>query len=1403
MRYTTKLFILLFALVQILPALVPIIAPAPVHGAALDDRYERNGEAYLLIGKGDKRGVYKLNNHTSNVTGWLYDPREAYGLKVDLDRNIYTFSCIQDTDFQDVVGDIKVRICYPPQSLDLRSLSTAPYGGGLYNGFDSLGRKWLWFGSAHMTHHFVWGQTSYPDFAVPRVAAGTTAGRSGWYMIPNGSIYHSMDNMWSQDENGDGVPDLVPYITRQGWWNYANGYYWRNHGINVNPTYVYKETQKAKNYDFHLLQWFEGLGTNPRDLGSKAEAQELIINRRRVAGCTDGCFPGASELNQRAAGQIMKVLVSGLGRPYFYKRTEGQRNGQVSKDGSPYRGVFSGVNYNGAIIGDHNDLTTRFIGVSVKSRSEDFIYLLGDTVIRSWIPSTFGNVDLDIKDVAVSDQWWQSGGIVYVYSDKNGSGQIYMFVRDETKPLNQQDPPSRINVDSGIDDIAADGFGNLYYSKTALVPAGPAAFSDSDITNVTWEYNAPYAFARANVEYSQRVTKSVFMMDYYAGFATTRIGEVALGVNKWTRAAMYAPWTGERLPTANLSNVDRSKLTWSSPPVKVIDPATVNADEIPTELSVINVASPPQVVGFSPAKLDIDGVYDVNSRGELVAHNPQGFTFRAGPVYYFCVENAPVFDANGVNVLSRDLVNTSAGHVTAGGFTGGFCSTVIEPTMQFYWKITQLGVRMPDGSVSDVQIFPSAGDQAWLDTPIMGLSFSSKGNYRIDVSAKYDWYDYTRLQYGDLMDTRENTARVNGEWAKASDGSRTASYTFNINDDSQDTIAENAWVLMDSTDPATHSDTYAIDEDTAHSFTVIDKPGLPAANQVVSILSQVAPPDPVDPNYIADTKAWFTPLSVTWKVVLKSPAATENLQNGEVVFQPSIPQTSTFTANLNAADFQVPSDPCYYEMEVTVRRAYTYKIYAEMSLRPGAPPIRRPMPRFMEYEVRARSKILVRDTTVPTITCTQNRLFATTGDAFPDSTAFAAGLPLPGGLAGNPDDIIVTVTDNNPFSSLALSSPEFPAPGTTVSKGHFQANRLAKFSYQTSFSKAGAAPFTIPDAIANNTLRQTTYPGMKNPSDATDYYTCGDAGNAQSRFTFQTVAVTDPAKRKTTSSWQYTFPVNHRTFDDLIVDMPSSVDAAGAHFPIDYEGALSYSVALFDTSGNTAASGLGVIDVRDNDRPNLFVVVDDPRGSTSTRFVMPGNVKGAYGFDTTITDWKGGSFIQAVTGNDVATWNSSYTSLNFPDLAKQWPSSPCLMTPSPGQFFTVSEGTRVGFGCVIIDNVGGDLTESIFAASFDAAGAPTATRHIREWAFERQDEDGNWQSAGTAPGLSPERFPTRLNFRTPGHYRLVLDVVDAAKDWSHSTLLLTSAPAFENSRRLEFEFEVSDTTLNVHTIETR
>ena len=83
----------------------------------LHEFYLQNGDCYLLIGEGPKRGVYALNNLTGGSTEFLYDPQDAYGLTAGLRmdgstilKNLYTFSADPESGWTPITGLVERKV---------------------------------------------------------------------------------------------------------------------------------------------------------------------------------------------------------------------------------------------------------------------------------------------------------------------------------------------------------------------------------------------------------------------------------------------------------------------------------------------------------------------------------------------------------------------------------------------------------------------------------------------------------------------------------------------------------------------------------------------------------------------------------------------------------------------------------------------------------------------------------------------------------------------------------------------------------------------------------------------------------------------------------------------------------------------------------------------------------------------------------------------------------------------------------------------------------------------------------------------------------------------------------------------------------------------------------------------
>ncbi len=684
----------------------------------LDEKYERNGELFMLVGQGANRGVYDLHNHGSRVPEYLYDPGSAYGIRVDLDRNIYSFVEKSDSGWVNMPGYVPVNDWNPNDSY------------------------------ISVTHHFARGTGGNCWCAPGGYNYNPLRVRGSYAEIPNGKWYHGKN--------------------RSG----------QNRCKKMNALKI--------DHLFYKYLWSRGM-VSP----IKSPNKEVAFSRETkktyyiIRGCHDGCCPDQGQHEEPSKRPITDTLISSFGRAYFYKRTEGQRDGNITVDGSTYQKD---------IIGDVNDISGQFLGVSAKTANSEWVYLLGDKVIYNWLREANFPVtrsEVKISDVAVSDQWWQKGGIVFAYNSLNG--HVYKFERNENaasqaKPV---DIPLVGSNPGDVDDIETDGFGNLYFAKTYRDPVKPQDYTDNDIDSISWKYYPDLGSAFGEIFYKQTVSKSAFMLDYYSGsLAPVRVADKTLGENTYHRYVTYTPWTGESLPgdKSGYATIDKAKIIPYGSVLPEVKLPLID-DTIRTEIAAVNVATPPKVVGYIPAHLDIDGPYIRDEEGRPIKlPYTDKFKFEEHQIYIFQAENFPIPDGNGVNLRAEQLKDESASNAvdlisgckTRTGWTGGFPSTIITSTAKYFWKITMLKDRY--GKDRSEVLFGGGGRS--IPSPILSVMLD-KGTYQIDLAATYDFYDYTKLGYGSLAANKEDvkySALNDGafQWAIAPGGGKTAKIIIQV-----------------------------------------------------------------------------------------------------------------------------------------------------------------------------------------------------------------------------------------------------------------------------------------------------------------------------------------------------------------------------------------------------------------------------------------------------------------------------------------------------------------------------------------------------------------------------------------------------------------------------------------------
>ncbi|MBU1109047.1 MAG: hypothetical protein KKB51_20375, partial [Candidatus Riflebacteria bacterium] len=747
---------------NVLLIILAVILVFPVGIFALDDFYEQNGDAFLLIGNGPVRGVYKLNNLISGSSpGFLYDGGKAFNLSASMlfndttktiKKELWTFSSDGTTGMHFATQPL-IRKC-------LTSVHVAPdgpYDSGLHNKIVHIHHNYPGntgsgvgihdnksYPSQYTTNYGYYGNC-YPCTWMP----GAVAGQAGYYNIENGRWYHSGDD-------ADRINSSFTYL-RPDWYGTSSP----NTIIGVYKMYGFVKCMDGAGYPFRsgwchklvretvqvneeklkLLSYSVVEKAGPFDRGAAGSVVLGSTNTKDTLNeCGDPCAPGTGPGTPIPSGNtpILSCLVSGAGRSYLYTRDFGTPN---------YSLKLNNVAYSSSTIGNPADLTAVKIGVSSKNQTTDWVYILGINKINEWL--NLANVPSssflkELTDVAVSDQWWQTGGIVYAY-DKT-IPLVYSFVRNEksVKPC----IPEVIDI-SAIQDlpdsIDVDGFGNLYFVSTKRDPKNQVG-KDMPVFKASQAYS--YAKKSSMVpnlyraKFKQDVFKGVTMLNYYNGAFMNVSGDILLGSNLFEQDFLCA--------AADIADYNKWELCVGT----LVRTSPKVSEAYKTEVAVINVCTPPKVTGTT-ANIDINGPYDKDMNNALTPYND-------ATQYFFAVENAPDFDNNGVN-RNGDTTDDPNNNK----FIGRFPSTTEKANLIYYWKVVQtknmyddpLDNTILDGTVSTKE-------------SVLPIMFGP-GEYEISVKASFRFYQYDLMPRGVLADKKGDylsgailaKAKDNSNWA--------------------------------------------------------------------------------------------------------------------------------------------------------------------------------------------------------------------------------------------------------------------------------------------------------------------------------------------------------------------------------------------------------------------------------------------------------------------------------------------------------------------------------------------------------------------------------------------------------------------------------------------------------------
>ena len=738
--------ILIMAFISLL---TPLFAESDTE--SLHNFYEQNGDCYVLVGSGSKRidghtvrGVYGLNNLSSTgSTEWIYNPDDAYGITAGqnwtgsaIQKRLYTFSG-NDTPNQNISGKVVQRRMIATYSFAVydgeppfivHRWHTQPNSSrtGRGNHSDPYLDGSVWWAPFSRNGHV---GACYPCSIVP-VANGTDAAGnqlynyiagSGWYHDPTDSVY----SPFTYGSFGG----TVHYCAYE----------------NLTGTI---RNLRLKKYNLESRSFILPDDPIVSNLITKVNG-----TKDKVGECVDGCITAVSGITMPGVeSPILKTAYSStVGRTYLYNRDFGTASFTVM-----------GLNTSSGdeVKGDGSKLDCEHLGISSKSSTANYVYLIGKDLINQWLRessytgSLIANKD-DLACCAVSDQWWQTGGIVYAYDKRQN--KIFCFNRvEKTVDLDGDGVNDSSSLQEVIDlgtvfsggikpdRIACDGFGNLYVLRTERIPAeaNTSTFVDGnedDRIRVT----ASGGYSSMVAVYKQKIAKKVYMKEYGADKSFVQIrNDIKLGENVYYRQYRTAD-----------GGLDTKPKIWDGNLFLVTsDEETVSTR---TELAVINCPTPPRpdhliartdCVG--PAVLP-DGEYWQMA----VSERPDG-RFDSSRDLYFIVENAPTHEGHGLNVGNFDF------DLDGDGKVGRYPNTIIKSETKYFWKIIQTHDRNGNELDEEVQVLPSEKGTSLEGSSVILFPKLLEGKFKVGVKVTYSYYDYSKLPVGSFMSDRDTVSGV-------------------------------------------------------------------------------------------------------------------------------------------------------------------------------------------------------------------------------------------------------------------------------------------------------------------------------------------------------------------------------------------------------------------------------------------------------------------------------------------------------------------------------------------------------------------------------------------------------------------------------------------------------------------
>jgi hypothetical protein len=791
---------------------------------ALDSTFMRNGEVYLSISGATgeiQNGIYRLSD-PEGALGSSFYPRFLFleplirSFAVDINRNVFTLSdptiSAIGSNFilkRQVLDDSEILMVSPNEGKYPKTHVTDESPTMQTEKVSEILSDWGYHQFIHTDHRSSYGGV---NTNVYRTVTKPTSGTATRKVKRSGSGY------WTKFEALQGnktdaptnpneyLPNfaatnqalVLPHYPGKLWYEVPNGAWysaWRakagvNNSIAPSPKTIYYQCYRdhatGQQFDWRMVEF------NPKNnlavdykrtaRSPFATTYSMSFTRAVLAGCLDGCGGSSGSAATSASAMVFDAAFmpfsNSAGKPdvtiYSYSRTDG--TGNYALDYNKGNRSFDVTTFgNGAGIGKYD---TQWIGVSkgptaTNGKERDFVYYLGTSQIQAWIPQISNQ---NITAVSVSNQWDENGGIIFAFNKTDN--QIIRFKLHPTNgtledytTINVSTLMKSMHADSSIDDIAADGFGNLYISLTY-----PSSNPNFDVPkNFGWTYNDATSYTKSAVDSGDVHLKFTFKVDYRKsvrkvsamGEPLEEVGSAKIATREYYREVTIPASKVNDLPPS--SSLPNSNMDAIIQPIKSLEgsfiASSLTAINTSSKLAIINAPTPPEVksLGGNRSYLDIIGAYREYPTPDKLNHSTrqdqqprsEPSTLNLSTLYYFMVENYPLPEA-----VQNPNVNAD---YDKDGRRSGFVSTIInaEPTagkIRYIWNLWM--VRDHQGKPC---IPPNPSNPDNSTSSYFSVFYSPiPARYVLTCKVEYDWYDYNTVKFGQTIKQWEKDFGTNG-----------------------------------------------------------------------------------------------------------------------------------------------------------------------------------------------------------------------------------------------------------------------------------------------------------------------------------------------------------------------------------------------------------------------------------------------------------------------------------------------------------------------------------------------------------------------------------------------------------------------------------------------------------------